>query len=55
MIHPISAETCTQAWTQAITLLGKEKQHCAYNVILDIENPYLISENFVTQFKHPGP
>jgi hypothetical protein len=39
MIHPISAETCTQAWTQAITLLGTEKQRCAYNVILDIENP----------------
>jgi hypothetical protein len=39
MIHPISATTCTQAWTQAITFLGGEKQRCAYNVILDIGNP----------------
>ncbi|MDX2181161.1 MAG: hypothetical protein SFV18_16320 [Bryobacteraceae bacterium] len=39
MIHPISADTCAKAWLGAISLLGDAEHRCAYNVILDIENP----------------
>jgi len=39
MIHPISARTSTSAWLQAVNLLETMKGRCAYNVILDIEDP----------------
>lgn len=39
MIHPISAKTSTQAWLGAVNLLANTDGRCAYNVILDIENP----------------
>ena len=43
MIHPISADTCAGAWLGAITLLGASETRCAYNVILDIENPIILT------------
>jgi hypothetical protein len=39
MIHPISTRTATEAWLQALNLLARIDGRCAYNVILDIENP----------------
>lgn len=39
MIHPISTRTATEAWLQALNLLAGMDGRCAYNVILDIENP----------------
>ena len=39
MIHPIEAKTCVEAWLKAVNLLAKMPERCAYNVILDIENP----------------
>jgi len=39
MIHPIGAKTCVEAWLKAVNLLAKMPERCAYNVILDIENP----------------
>jgi hypothetical protein len=39
MIHPISASSSTGAWLQAVNLLSTMPGRCAYNIILDIENP----------------
>jgi hypothetical protein len=39
MIHPISARTSTDAWLQAVNLLATMQNRCAYNIILDIEDP----------------
>jgi hypothetical protein len=39
MIHPIEAKTCVEAWLKAANLLATMPDRCAYNVILDIENP----------------
>ena len=39
MIHPIEAKTCVEAWLKAVNLLATMPDRCAYNVILDIENP----------------
>jgi hypothetical protein len=39
MIHPIEAKTCVEAWLKAVNVLATMPGRCAYNVILDIENP----------------
>lgn len=39
MIHPIEAKTCVEAWLKAVNLLSTMPDRCAYNVILDVENP----------------
>ena len=39
MIHPIEAKTCVEAWLKAVNLLAAIPDRCAYNIILDIENP----------------
>lgn len=39
MIHPILARTSTDAWLQAVNLLAALQGRCAYNIILDIEEP----------------
>jgi hypothetical protein len=43
MIHPISARTSTDAWLQAVNLLAAMPGRCAYNIILDIEDPVALS------------
>lgn len=43
MIHPISTRTATEAWLRAVELLFKAKDRCAYNVVLDIEDPISLS------------
>lgn len=43
MIHPISAKTSTEAWLRAVNLLSRMKGRCAYNVILDIATPTILS------------
>lgn len=44
MIHPIEAKTCVEAWLKAANLLAKMPQRCAYNVILDIEDPITMTD-----------
>ena len=44
MIHPIEAKTCVTAWLKAVKLLATMPDRCAYNVILDIENPVAMTE-----------
>jgi hypothetical protein len=39
MIHPVEAKTCVEAWLKAVNVLATIPDRCAYNVILDIENP----------------
>jgi hypothetical protein len=39
MIHPIEAKTCVEGWVKAANLLAGMPDRCAYNVILDIEDP----------------
>jgi len=64
MIHPISTRTATEAWLQALNLLATMEARCAYNVILDIEDPIilppvdkqiveLVDELLVAHDKHP--
>jgi hypothetical protein len=43
MIHPISAKTSVGAWLQAVNLLVTMRDRCAYNIILDIEDPVALS------------
>ena len=43
MIHPISAKTSTEAWLRAVNLLNRMEDRCAYNVILDIDDPIILS------------
>lgn len=43
MIHPITAATSTEAWLCAVNLLNRMKDRCAYNVILDIDDPIILS------------
>lgn len=43
MIHPIAAKTCADAWLQAANLLAGMADKCAYNVILDIEQPIAVT------------
>ena len=44
MIHPIEAKTCVEAWLKAVNLLATMPDRCAYNVILDIENPVAMTD-----------
>lgn len=44
MIHPIEAKTCVEAWLKAVNLLATKPDRCAYNVILDIEDPVAMSD-----------
>lgn len=44
MIHPISTQTAVQAWLAAVNLLAKTDGRCAYNIILDIENPIALPQ-----------
>ena len=44
MIHPIEAKTCVKAWLKAVNLLATMPDRCAYNVILDIENPVAMTD-----------
>jgi hypothetical protein len=44
MIHPIEAKTCVEAWLKAVSLLATMPDRCAYNVILDIENPVAMTD-----------
>ena len=44
MIHPIEAKTCVEAWLKAANLLATMPDRCAYNVILDIENPITMTD-----------
>jgi len=44
MIYPIEAKTCVEAWLKAVNLLATMPDRCAYNVILDIENPVVMTE-----------
>jgi hypothetical protein len=44
MIHPIEAKTCVEAWLKAANLLARMPDRCAYNVILDIENPITMTD-----------
>jgi hypothetical protein len=64
MIHPISTRTATEAWLHALNLLATVEGRCAYNVILDIEDPItltpthkqivrLVDELLVSHDKHP--
>jgi len=43
MIHPIEAKTCVKAWLKAANLLARMPERCAYNVILDIEDPVTLT------------
>ncbi len=45
MIHPIEAKTCVEAWLKAANLLAQLPDRCAYNVILDIEDPFQMTES----------
>ena len=42
MIHPILAKTSTEAWLRAVNLLNRMEGRCAYNVILDIDDPIML-------------
>lgn len=44
MIHPIEAKTCVEAWLKAVNLLEQMPDNCAYNVILDIEDPIKMTD-----------
>lgn len=44
MIHPIEAKTCVEAWLNACNLLARMPDRCAYNVVLDIEDPLKMTE-----------
>lgn len=44
MIHPIEAKTCVEAWVKAANLLAGMSDRCAYNVILDIEDPIKLTD-----------
>ena len=43
MIHPITAATSTEAWLCAVNLLNRIKDRCAYSVVLDIDDPIILS------------
>lgn len=43
MIYPISTRTTTEAWLRAVEFLFKARDRCAYNMILDIEEPISLS------------
>lgn len=44
MIHPIEAKTCVEAWLKAANLLAQMPDRCAYNVILDIQDPIKMTD-----------